>query len=106
MGNHTAVTPALAHLVPMAVVRNDPRDMESPGTCITIGNAQERLHGPAANAIASHAALKAYLGKWEVESVTATRAVSIHLALTVARKGSRTGHTCRRRSQVGDARNA
>ena len=90
----------------MAVVRNDPREEEPPSTCTTIGNAQEKRHGPAANAIASHAALKAYLGKREVESVTATRAVSIHLALTVARKGSTTGDTRRRRSPVGDARNA
>ena len=90
------MTHALAHPVPMAVARKDPREGPTTNTCITIGNAQEKLHGPAANAIASHAALKAYLGKWEVESVTATRAVSIHLALTVARKGSSTGYTRRR----------
>ena len=84
MGIHPAVTNALAHLVPMAVARRDQTQTES--TSITDGKAQEKLHGPVANAIASHVALKAYLGKREVESVTATRAVSIHLALTVARK--------------------
>ena len=64
------------------------------------------LFGLVNSAIASPAERKAYVENPAVESATATRSVSIHLAVTVARKGSGTRTTQRRESLVGDARNA
>ena len=64
------------------------------------------LFGLVNSAIASPAERKAYVENPAVESATATRSVSIHLAVTVARKDSRTGRTQRSRSLVGDAHNA
>ena len=59
-----------------------------------------------ASANASPAERKAYLVKWAVVSGTAVSAVSIHLALAVARKDPSTGQKRKRINLNGDADNA
>ena len=64
------------------------------------------ISGHAANVVASHAALKVYLAKPEVESATVTAPASTRLAVTVARKGCTIDLIQRRASRAGGARHA